>query len=123
MDEHYRTLFSLMTQSAANIAEEVMEVHAANKEEAEYENAQRMRDDYLNLYARLTTGKELEKADYALLYISAFVVSSQLEARIEKERKTLEGYKLDILPKLDQVNNASLEEAIPLAEQLFKIKE
>ena len=41
----------------------------------------------------------------------------------ENEKKALHGYKMDIIPKLDQINNADASEVKKLAESLFEIKE
>ena len=65
----------------------------------------------------------LNKADYAHLLVGAIIVTNQLDARIKSEQKALQGYKIDIIPKLDQINNADASETVELAEKLFKIKE
>lgn len=124
MDARYTELFTLITQSTANLAEEVMNLHKQNNEENEFKTAQVMRDDYLNLHDKLVAAEPLTKADYARILVGAIIVTNQLENRIKSEQGALQGYKIDIIPKLDQINNAADEtEALELAQKLFEIKE
>ena len=48
MDKRYTELFTLISQSIANLAEQVMNDHQDKGEAKEQETAQIMRDDYLN---------------------------------------------------------------------------
>lgn len=123
MDKKYIELFTLIAQSTANIAEQVMEEHKKNGEEKGYQTAETMRNDFLNLHDKLGTDEVLSKADYARLLVGAIIVTNQLNTRIKNEQKILQGYKIDIIPKLDQINNADASKIKELAESLFKIKE
>lgn len=123
MDKRYVELFTLIAQTTANIAEQVMEEHKKNNEEKGYQTAETMRNDFLDLHDKLGTDKVLSKADYARLLVGAIIVTNQLNTRIENEKKALHGYKMDIIPKLDQINNADASEVEKLAESLFEIKE
>ena len=123
MDKRYRELFTLISQSVSNLAEQVMNDHQDKGEDKQQETAQIMRDDYLNLHNKLTNGEELNKADFARLLVGAIIVTNQLGARIKNEQKALDGYKLDVIPKLDRINNTEEEEVASLAEELFKIQE
>ena len=123
MDKKYTELFTLISQSVSNLAEQVMNNHQENDEDKQQETAQIMRDDYLNLHDKLVNGEELNKADFARLLVGAIIVTNQLDARIKNEQKALDGYKIDIIPKLDRINNADAEEVSSLAEELFKFKE
>lgn len=123
MDKRYVELFTLIAQTTANLAEQVMEEHKKNNEEKGYQTAEIMRNDFLNLHDKLGTDKVLDKADYARLLVGAIIVTNQLDARIKSEQKALQGYKIDIIPKLDQINNADASETTELAESLFEIKE
>lgn len=122
MDKKYLELFSLISQTVSNIAEQVMNDHQDKGETKEQETAQVMRDDYLALHDKLVENQELNKADFARLLVGAIIVTNQLEARIKNEQQALDGYKLDIVPKLDRINNAKEEEVTSLAEELFQIK-
>lgn len=123
MDKRYVELFTLIAQTTANIAEQVMEEHKKNNEEKGYQTAEIMRNDFLDLHDKLGTDEILNKADYARLLVGTIIVTNQLNARIKSEQKALQGYKIDIIPKLDQINNADASETTELAESLFEIKE
>ena len=123
MDSIYLELFTLIAQQVANLAEQVMNDHQDKGETKEQETAQTMRDDYLNLHDKLTTNQELNKADYARILVGAIIVANQLDARIKNEQKALDGYKLDIIPKLDQINNTDYDDVPALAAKLFTVKE
>lgn len=123
MDSRYLELFTLIAQQVANLAEQVMNNHQDKGEVKEQETAQTMRDDYLNLHDKLTTNQELNKADYARILVGAIIVANQLDARIKNEQKALDGYKLDIIPKLDQINNTDYDDVPALATKLFTVKE
>lgn len=124
MDRRYKDLFLLISQTIANTAEKVMDLHKDNNEEKEFETAQTMRDDYLNLHDKLSETDVLSKADYARLLVGAIIVVNQIEGKIKAEQKALDGYKFDIIPKLDQINNEMDEEKIvQLAAELFEIKD
>ena len=122
MDKKYLELFSLISQTVSNLAEQVMNDHQDKGETKEQETAQVMRDDYLALHDKLVENQELNKADFARLLVGAIIVTNQLEASIKNEQQALDGYKLDIVPKLDRINNAKEEEVTSLAEELFQIK-
>ena len=123
MDKRYKELFTLISQSVSNLAEQVMNNHQENGEDKQQETAQIMRDDYLNLHDKLVNEEELNKADFARLLVGAIIVTNQLDARIKNEQKALDGYKLDVIPKLDRINNTEEEKVASLAEELFKIQE
>ena len=123
MDKRYIELFTLISQSVANLAEQVMNDHQDKGETKEQETAQIMRDDYMTLHDKLVAGEDLVKADFARLLVGAIIVTNQLDARIKNEQKALDGYKLDIIPKLDRINNTEADQVTSLAEELFKVKE
>ena len=123
MDKRYVELFTLIAQTTANIAEQVMEEHKKNNEEKGYQTAETMRNDFLDLHDKLGTNEVLNKADYARLLVGTIIVTNQLNARIKNEQKALQEYKIDIIPKLDQINNADATKTTELAEHLFEIKE
>ena len=123
MDSRYLELFTLIAQQIANLAEQVMNDHQDKGETKEQETAQTMRDDYLDLHDKLISNQELNKADYARILVGAIIIANQLTARIQNEQKALDGYKLDIIPKLDQINNTEYDDVPALAAKLFTVKE
>lgn len=126
MDKKYIELFSLISRNIEMIAERVMDGHKEDGDEKGYETAQRMRDDYIQLSDKINEQdpEALTKADYARLLVGSIIVANQLTTRIENEKKALQGYKIDVIPKLDQINNTDTEEeAVALALKLFEIQE
>lgn len=123
MDKKYIELFTLISQSVANLAEQVMNNHQDNGEIKEQETAKMMRDDYMKLHDKLAVNEDLTKADYARLLVGAIIVTNQLDVRIKNEQKALDGYKIDIIPKLDRINNAKEDEISSLVIELFSVKE
>lgn len=123
MDKRYIELFTLISQSIANLAEQVMNDHQDKGEAKEQETAQIMRDDYMNLHDKLVANEDLTKADFAKLLVGAIIITNQLDTRIKNEQKALDGYKIDVIPKLDRINNTEVDEVPSLANELFNIKE
>jgi hypothetical protein len=82
-----------------------------------------MRDDFAALHDKLGTNAPITKADYAKLLVAAMIVTNNIEDRIKNERKAVEGYKIDVIPKLSRINDETTndEEAQKLAEEIFKI--
>ena len=82
-----------------------------------------MRDDYMALHDKLAAGEDLVKADFARLLVGTIIITNQLDARIKNEQKALDGYKIDVIPKLDRINNTEPDKVSSLAAELFRIKE
>lgn len=123
MDKRYIELFTLISQGTANLAEQVMNDHQDKGETKEQETAQIMRDDCLKLKEKLDSSQDLNKSDFARLLVGTFIIANQLDARIKGELKALDAYRLDIIPKLDRINNTEPEEVPALAAELFNVKE
>ena len=128
MDSVYKQLFTEIAHAVEVTAEQVLELDI-KKNDTNGQNAARvMREDYSKLYDRLRSDsfkeEQLERADYAKLLVGAFIVAKNLEQRIEQEKKALEGWKLDTIPKLDRIVNETktTEEAQNLAKEIFKVK-
>lgn len=121
MDKHYIEIFSLLAQTTANLAKQVRD---NNKEEKNIQAAEVMYNNYMNLYHKIEDENQtLDKSDYAHLLVAAIITVNRLENKLKSEQQALEGYKLDVIPKLSQINDASVEEFQKLAEEIFKIKE
>ena len=105
MDNKYNILFGLIAKSAESIAEETMNFNKDNNDLEAYKTAKEMRSKYARLNDLLnskTVNYKLTKNDVIDLYVGSRIVVSQLEARINKEKTALQGYKFDLLPKLEQ---------------------
>ena len=124
MDKHYLELFSLMARNTAALAEVVMDEHKEKNEQKEYENAQQMRDHYLDLWQKLDGQQELTRIDYSRLLIGSIITANQLQERIDKEESALQGWKLDVIPKLTKLNDIKDdEEMMSLAKEYFQVSD
>ena len=126
MDKSYQNLFKEMCQSAAVLAEQVMDYDNKQGDTKGYAVAQTMRDDYQNLADALSTNKELSYNDYMKLLAASYMIMNNIQDRITAQKKTVEGYKLDLIPKLSRIMNETKdqpEKMQTLAEELFKVSE
>ena len=125
MDKTYIKLFRDLAHTTENLAEQVMTL---NKESESIKSAKIMRDDYAKLYDKIRDGNfspdTLTRGEFARLLVGAIIVAQQIENRIEKEKTALQGYKIDIIPKLERIVNETNtdEEALSLATEVFNIK-
>jgi hypothetical protein len=127
MDKKYLQLFSELAHAVEVLSEQVMEYDRKKNDTKGEQTAQSMRDDYANLYDKLRNNAEAQitKSDYAKLLVAAYIVVNNIEDRIKGERKAIEGYKIDIIPKLSRINDETTNdaEASALAEEIFKIQQ
>ena len=127
MDKKYLQLFSELAHAVEVLSEQVMEYDRKKNDTKGEQTAQSMRDDYANLYDKLRDNVEAQitKSDYAKLLVAAYIVVNNIEDRIKGERKAVEGYKIDIIPKLSRINDETTNdtEASALAEEIFKIQQ
>ena len=121
MDKTYKTLFATIARAIEVNAERVMEVNKKNNDEKGYQTAETMRADYATLYDNLSTDAyQPTKADFARLLIGCSIVVTQLAAKIKKDQEILNAYKVDTMPKLQQVVNAATDEDMEkLVTELF----
>lgn len=121
MNEKYKTLFALIAQNMENIAERAMEDDKAKNDMQAYKTAKEMRSKYARLHDLLTS-KTVEyipvKSDIIDLYIAANIVTQQIEARVKREQAALQGYKLDLIPKLEKAMKSEDE-----IEKIFTVQE
>jgi len=88
-----------------------------------------MREDYSNLYDRIRDENfeliQLERNDWAKLLVGTMIIIQNLEDKIQGEQKAVQGYRIDIIPKLQRIIDETKtdEEAQSLVENLFKIEE
>ena len=123
MDKKYIQLFTELTRAVEVLSEQVMDYDKAQNNEKGLETAEMMRNDFAALHDKLGTDEPITKADYAKLLVAAMIITNNIEDRIKSERKAIEGYKIDIIPKLSRVNDETTndEEAQKLADEIFKI--
>lgn len=124
MDKYYLKLFTEIASTVETLAEKTMEVQ---QDEKGLRAAKTMRDNYATLHDTLAAKDfdpaSLTKAQYAQLSVGALLCVKQIEAHLENTQKALDGYKLNILPKLNRILNEakSDEEVKSLAAELFKV--
>lgn len=128
MDNRYVKLFTQIAQSIEVIAEQAMEANRASNDKKGEDAAEKMREMYMELHDRMSKEdfdpKTLSKADYARILVGAAIAAQGIENRIETEKKALEGYKIDTIPKLNRIMDEAKDDdsARVLAEELFTIK-
>lgn len=126
MHEKYLALFREIARATSVLAERVMDYDKEKNDDKGFQTAQQMRDDYLDLVDKLQNDlPNLERADFARLLVGAVVVTQNMETEIKAREKAMQGYKIDIIPKLERVVNESEEtkDAKKLAEEVFNIQE
>ena len=98
-----------------------MEDDKAKNDMQAYKTAKEMRSKYARLYDLLTS-KTVEytpvKNDIIDLYIGANIIAQQIEARVKREQTALQGYKFDLIPKLEKAMKSEDE-----IEKIFTIQE
>lgn len=128
MDKTYIRLFSDLAHSIEILSEQVMEFDRQKQDDNGFKAAQTMREDYSQLFDKIKDENfdtsSLTRADFARLLVGAVVISKQITNKIEQEKTALQGYNIDIIPKLERIINETEtdESALNLAQQLFNIK-
>ena len=122
MNEKYKTLFALIAQNMESIAERAMEDDKAKNDMQGYKTAKEMRSKYARLHDLLTS-KTIDytpvKNDIIDLYIGANIIAQQLEARVKREQTALQGYRLDLIPRLEKAmkNEDEIEKIFTIQEE------
>lgn len=125
----YEKLFEEIAHSNEILAERVMELNREKGDEKGEQTASIMREDYSNLYDRIRDENfeliQLERNDWAKLLVGTMIIIQNLEDKIQGEQKAVQGYRIDIIPKLQRIIDETKtdEEAQSLVENLFKIEE
>lgn len=122
MNEKYKTLFALIAQTMETTAERAMEADKKENDLQAYKTAKEMRSKYARLHDLLTS-KTVNyiptKNDIIDLYIGANIVAQNLDARIKREQAALQGYKIDLIPKLEKAmkNEDEIEKIFTIQEE------
>ncbi len=107
MDEGYRNLMIEMCRSAQVAAEQVMEYDRKHNDEKGEKVAETMRADYQKLEDKLSNKEVITKNDYLKLMAAAYIVSNNLQDRVNTYNKVIQMYKIDIIPKLGRITAES----------------
>lgn len=121
MDKMYLDLFEAIARSVELTAEQALEYEAKQKNEKGERAATIMRNDFAKLHDQIKNGETLTRADYAKLFVGAWITSQNLEKRKQALEQSLKGYKIDTMPKLNRIIDETKtdEEAQKLAEEIF----
>jgi len=125
MTKEYIELFKILTHGAEVLAERVSDYDTKKGDKKNADMALNMRDNYKEIREKFEKedfdSKTLTRADYAKLFICAYIVSQNLEAQLKQMEKALQGYRIDLIPKLNRVMEESENtfDAVKLAEELF----
>lgn len=126
MDKKYIELFKNLAQATAATAETVMDYDHQKDDQKGLETATIMRDDYQALAESLDNLKEdyeINKVDAARLLVAAMIQINQIQSRINNLKQAMVGYQTDVIPKLQEVVDASDDEAASkLANEKFIIE-
>jgi len=127
MDKKYIQLFKELARSTSVSAEQVMDYDKSKQDEKGFATAQVMRDNYNQLYETINKAGDNyipTKEEAAKLVVGAIILVNQLQDRINNLKKAVNGYQLDIIPKLRSVvDDAENDEAAAkIAEEKFIIE-
>lgn len=124
MDKVYIDLFKELARATAVSAEQVMDYDKAQEDEKGFETARIMRDDYEQLYDRLTDDYIMTRGDAAKLLVGVMIQLNHLQDKITAIRKATTGYQTDIIPKLQDIvdNTKTDEEVAKMADEKFVIE-
>lgn len=129
MKSGYEKLFQEIARTNEILAERVMELNHNQNDAKGEETAEIMRHDYSKLYDKFGKDdfelEQLTRNDWAKLLVGAMIAVQNIEDRIKGEQKAVEGYKLDVIPKLQRVIDETKTDAEvqKLVLEIFKIKE
>ena len=128
MDKTYIKLFTELAHTTELLSEQVMELNKQKNDERGLKTANTMRQDYSKLYDKLRDANfdytTLERNEFAKLLVGAIITAQQIENRIKAEQTALNGYKIDIIPKLERVVNETEDTpgALALAKEIFTVE-
>ena len=129
MHPKYVELFKEIAHTTEVLAEQVMEYDRTKSDADGEKTAETMRNDFGAIYNKMSAKDflpdSLTKSEFIRLMVGTLIVINNIENRITNERKAIDNYKAEILPKLERVINEceNDEAAVTLANDLFSIKE
>lgn len=129
MHQKYLELFREVVHTTEVLSEKVIDYNKSKNDDKGVETATTMRDDYAKLYDAMRgeafDPNTLTKSDYAKFLVGVMIVVNNIESRITSEKKAVNNYKTDIIPKLQRIVDECKtdEEVVDLAKNLFTIEE
>lgn len=124
MDKKYIELFKSLAQQTAASAETVMDYDRQKEDEAGLKTATIMRDDFQNLANSIDDDFVMTKNTATKLLVASYVITNQLQDRINALKTALAHYQTGIIPSLQNIvdNAKDDEEANKIANEKFIIK-
>ena len=129
MNEKYLTLFREIVHSTELLAERVVDYNKKKEDTKGAETAETFRNDYAALFDKLRQEgldpDTITRAEWIRILVGTMIVANNLNEQINASQKALQGYKIDLIPKLNRIIDETKtdEEAKNLANELFQIKE
>ena len=129
MKSGYEKLFQEIARTNEILAERVIELNHNQNDTKGEETAEMMHQDYAKLYDQLSKEdfelEQLTRNDWAKILVGTMIAVQNIEDRIKGEQKAVEGYKIDVIPKLQRIidETKSDEEVRNLIPEIFKIEE
>ena len=131
MNKSYQHLFEEMCKTAETLAEQVLEYNMKTNNQEGSETAQHLRDSFGQL------ADSIEKANknnqplsfsinqYRMLLAAAYTMRTHLETYMNNVKKAIDGYNIDIIPKLARmVDEGKDEQKIKeLEKEIFDFSE
>ena len=127
MDTKYIQLFAQLANSTQVLASQVSNYNLSKLDEKGADTAKTMSEDFTQLYKKISApdfdAATLTRQDFAKLLVGALIVSQHLENQINNQQTALNGYKEDLIPKLEEVINKSstTEDAQKVASEIFQL--
>lgn len=127
MDTKYIQLFAQLANSTQVLASQVSNYNLSKQDEKGADTAKTMSEDFTQLYKKISApdfdAATLTRQDFAKLLVGALIVSQHLENQINNQQTALNGYKEDLIPKLEEVINKSstTEDAQKVASEIFQL--
>lgn len=106
MNSNYKKLFIAICEAMEVTAERAMEENKKQNKLKEYRDAKEMRSNFARIHDLLIS-KKIDyiptKKDFTTISIGAVLVAKQIEKEVKEKQLVLDGYKQDLLPKLQEV--------------------
>lgn len=126
MHKKYIELFKQILRAVITMSDQVAAYNKNKNDEKGENTANSMSADYKQLLQKIEQENfVLTKAEYAKLLVGVLIIINNIENRIVNEKKAIENYKTEIVPKLEKIiaEENDDKKADELSKELFIIDE
>ena len=126
MHKKYIELFKQILRAVITMSDQVAAYNKNKNDEKGESTANSMSADYKQLLQKIEQENfVLTKAEYAKLLVGVLIIINNIENRIVNEKKAIENYKIEIVPKLEKIiaEENDDKKADELSKELFIIDE